>query len=328
MSSTNPQPEAQKVGRELLRSAAGRIAGSPGSDPADSGTRFLKRARAHGIDLDLFWAVSTNGKDARQAVLVVPQAGRTGMIFLSGPGPERLCGDRAAQHADRVEALRGAIEGTSRALGDDLHLLQALPSPDEWWAIEAYNGAGLLRLGELAYLKRPISAGADRKASRDPWPPGVEVHPIRGAGEEIDWPALRTALERSYIDTLDCPGLCALRETPDVIESHRSAGRFDPSLWWIVTLDGRPEGCILLSPNPDTDSVELVYMGLGPDLRGRGLGVRLLETAIDHAGRLGLAEIACAVDRRNEPARAVYARLGFIEFARRTAFVIGTRPGR
>lgn len=300
----------------------------PGSDPAESGTRFLKRAREHGIDLDLLWAVSFNGKDARQAVLVLPQAGRTGMIFLSGPGPDRLCGDRKTQHADRVAVLRGAIEGAPRALGDGLHLLQALPSPEEWWTIDACTEAGMLRLGELAYLKRPIATRPHHKPSRDQWPDGVEIHPIRGLGEDLDGPALRTALERSYIDTLDCPGLCALRELPDVIESHRSAGQFDPSLWWIVTLHGRPEGCILLSPNPDTDSVELVYMGLGPDLRGRGLGVRLLETAIENANRLGLSEIACAVDKRNEPARSVYARLGFVEFARRIAFVVGTRPGR
>ncbi|MBZ0171356.1 MAG: GNAT family N-acetyltransferase, partial [Phycisphaerales bacterium] len=265
------------------------------------------------------------GGTVKQAVLIVPQPGRTAMVFLSGVGNSRQCGDRRSQHTDRVAVLRAAFSESGCVLGDRLHLLQALPAPDEWWATEAFAGAGMTRLGDLAYLRRPLAMRGGQSGSSGSWPEGVDVKPVRGLDEHLDGPSLRGALERTYIDTLDCPGLCDLRDIDDVIESHRSTGRFDPSLWWIIRHESRPEGCVLLSPNPEQDSVELVYMGLGPDLRGRGLGARLLDTAIVKAQRLHLSSITCAVDYRNEPARSVYAKLGFSEFARRVAYVFPTR---
>ena len=73
---------------------------------------------------------------------------------------------------------------------------------------------------------------------------------------------------RSYLDTLDCPALCGLRTTADVLESHKHAGAWDPAIWWIIQREGRPEGCMLLSETAEHDAVELVYIGLGPEARG------------------------------------------------------------
>ena len=64
---------------------------------------------------------------------------------------------------------------------------------------------------------------------------GVRVEAFRD-GEDDE--ALMAALERSYVDTLDCPELCGLREKRDVLDSHRSTGKFDPNLWWLVRLGG------------------------------------------------------------------------------------------
>lgn len=321
---TGQQPGVCRVTPETRLAAAGRLVERQGLNPAEAGAKFLARAADHGIDLDLFWSIP-GGPGARQAALIVPQPGRTAMIFLSGVGQSRRCGDRRRQHADRVAVLRTAFDEAARLLKDRLHLIQALPDPQEWWATEAFASAGMTRLGDLAYLKRTLSGPSLHDDSTAAWPPGVEVKPVRGLADDLDGPALREALERTYVDTLDCPGLCDLRETVDVIESHRSTGRFDPSLWWIIRHEDRPEGCVLLSPNPEQDSIELVYMGLGPRLRGRGLGAKLLTTAIARARRCRLSEINCAVDIRNEPARSTYAKLGFSEFARRIAFVQSTR---
>ena len=57
--------------------------------------------------------------------------------------------------------------------------------------------------------------------------------------------------------------------------------------------------------------VELVYMGLVPESRGRGLGRRVLEAAIDQARRCGASQMILAVDRNNVPARTLYGRAGF-----------------
>ena len=90
-------------------------------------------------------------------------------------------------------------------------------------------------------------------------------------------PELLEALESSYQDTLDCPELCGLRETPDVLDSHRSTGVFDPALWWMVHVNGQARGCALFNRCPEQRTIELVYLGLSPELRGRGLGKWLLR---------------------------------------------------
>ena len=125
------------------------------------------------------------------------------------------------------------------------------------------------------------------------------------------------------MDTLDCPELCGLRRTDDVIASHLATGVFHPETWWLVFEDGEPEGCVLMSHCPEHDSVELVYLGLSPRLRRRGLGERLLRCAIARCARYSAASVTCAVDRRNAPAVALYERLGFRAFASRIALVRG-----
>jgi RimJ/RimL family protein N-acetyltransferase len=318
------QPEARRVGRESRRDAAARLVAAPGLDPIEAGRRFVQRAREHGIDLDLLWAIG-EGARVRQSALVVPQAGRTAMMFISGEGPPGLCGSPERQLADRIALVRGVISQIRVLLPGRVHLVQALPAPEEWWAIEAFRGGGMTRLGDLAYLRRPLSLPALRGQDAASWPGGVEIRPFRGMKDPADADALRTALARSYIDTLDCPGLCDMRDLDDVIDSHLAAGRHDPALWWLVWHEGRPEGCVLLSPCPDQDAVELVYMGLGPSLRGRRLSGPLLEAAIARAQRTGMSHVTCAVDEQNEPARALYASLGFTVTARRVAFVASVR---
>src|SRR5690606_29098186 len=129
------------------------------------------------------------------------------------------------------------------------------------------------------------------------------------------------ALERSYIDTLDCPELCGLRGTRDVLESHKAAGHFEPSLWWLVRLDGEPEGAMLYSPGHGEGHIELVYLGISPALRGKRLGKTLRDF-----GRRVIAERrepsgTCAVDQRNEPAKRLYRKAGFEQFAERVAYI-------
>jgi ribosomal protein S18 acetylase RimI-like enzyme len=152
--------------------------------------------------------------------------------------------------------------------------------------------------------------------------PGIEVRAVSGmAPGSADHAALSRALERSYEQTLDCPELCGLREIGDVIESHKAAGHWRADLWCLVFEHGQPEGCILLNHCPEHDTVELVYLGLSTQLRGRGIGRALLERALPQVARLGAESITCAVDRRNAPAMTLYKRLGFEEFSSRDALV-------
>ena len=92
---------------------------------------------------------------------------------------------------------------------------------------------------------------------------------------------------------------------------------------------GEPAGYLLLTPCPELESLELVYLGLGPSLRRRGVASALLSRGVasvaDKRVR-GLRSLTCAVDTRNTPALRLYARHGFIEYDRREVW-LATWPG-
>ena len=91
---------------------------------------------------------------------------------------------------------------------------------------------------------------------------------------------LGSILDASYEETLDCPGLCGLRRTQDIILGHKSSGRHDPDGWLLAKIDGVFAGAILLNHSREHNDIELVYLGLAPPVRGRGLGRLLLETQL------------------------------------------------
>jgi DNA-binding MarR family transcriptional regulator/N-acetylglutamate synthase-like GNAT family acetyltransferase len=56
---------------------------------------------------------------------------------------------------------------------------------------------------------------------------------------------------------------------------------------------------------------ELAKMGVRESARGRGIGLRLGQTVIDHARRLGISELVLETNSRLKPAISLYAKLGF-----------------
>jgi ribosomal protein S18 acetylase RimI-like enzyme len=58
----------------------------------------------------------------------------------------------------------------------------------------------------------------------------------------------------------------------------------------------------------------LVGMYVRPQARNRGVGRRLVEAVIEVARRRGVELLQLAVVSDNEPARRLYARLGFVEY--------------
>lgn len=318
-----PVPPAQR------QAAAARLISETVPDRQEAARRLVSSASRHGIDLSLMWAVFSHtargaGQIPRQVCLATPGSGRTLLLFLSGPDPALPLGDPGEQTEERRLVLEAACLGAQARLGGALRLAQCLPEPSEHWAADALAAAGFMRIAELAYLHRDLAipVPSDTPDGSDAWPAGVTVRPVHGAAPgEPDHDLLLAALERSYQNTLDCPELCGLRETSDVLASHRAAGVFDPSLWWLVLRRGEPHGCLLLNPGHDGHSVELVYVGLSPELRGSGLGRSLLFHGLRAARRRGARLMSCAVDRRNTPALRLYEFTGFEEVAARVAFV-------
>lgn len=294
----------ERIPPDRLREAA-RLMASASSD-TDAGDRFLLATQEHGVQLDEFWGVSDTPDGPLQAVaLLVPSPGATAMVFTS-PILDKKGVQRVTQ---LLKAACGRTTGVK--------LAQALFETNDTLSRSAFMLAGFRTVGELLYLRRDWSRVRSEAAS-PPLDAGVTIENWR-QGDDDD---LASALERSYIDTMDCPELCGLRDSCDVIASHRSIGEFDPTLWWIVRLDQQPAGALLLNPSPPMDHTELVYMGLAPELRGKGLASLLLRKGIASLAHRKCRSLTCAVDSRNIPARKLYERNGFREFSRRSAFVL------
>lgn len=267
------------------------------------------------------WATIGSGPmgGVRQVCLAVPGSGRTATLFLAPPDRLKDLGDPAQQHAERVAAATAACEGLARLETPEVVLAQSLPEPGEPWAVGALRDAGFERVGDLAYMSRPLDPPGGPSPDGS-WPDGIEVESVASLGDAWEGPVLE-ALEASYEGTLDCPALCGLRQTEDVLASHLATGRWDPGLWWLVRDRGAPRGVALFTHCPESRSVELVYLGLGPTVRGLGLGRRLMALGISSASLLDADELTCAVDKHNAPALGLYESVGMTAFAQRVALV-------
>lgn len=326
MTAVNPRPSARSnasvVPPALAVAAVSRLLAHAPGNPRDAARRFLATAANHGIDPALMWATWDDQGQPREVCLAVCGSGRTATMFLAPPDPshsqtevDRLGADQA-----RAEAIRAALAGLRQLGSDRVVLAQALASPEEPWAVRAFQEAGFLGVGRLVYLRRPL--GLSGGPSLPDWPPGVSLASLATFGGVERWrQRLEHLLDATYEQTLDCPALCGLRKTSDVLASHLAVGRFDARHWNVLCEGDEWIGCILLTRLPEMRSVELVYFGLTPKARGRGLGKALLQHGLRNIARLDADEVTCAVDQGNAPAIRLYRSANFTDFGSRHAFV-------
>ncbi|MEM1424382.1 MAG: GNAT family N-acetyltransferase, partial [Planctomycetota bacterium] len=298
----------KRVAGDLLLPAATRLA-EASSGLANAGEELLQAARLHAISFRYFWASVEPGDQnvARQACLIVPGSGRTGMCFTTRP-----------RTSEQEAELASVIDHACRELpGKVVRLAQALLEPHEEALVRSFERAGMPRLATLLYLRRAMPReGAFGEL--EALPDGVELVRYRPGRDEG---VLQGVLPRTYEGTLDCPELSNTRRPEDVVASHRSAGAWTPDLWWLLRVAGSVEGVALFNPMPDQDAVELVYLGLTPDVRGQSLGRRALTHALSRLSDRAERWLTCACDERNAPALALYRGLGMIEHERRIALV-------
>jgi ribosomal protein S18 acetylase RimI-like enzyme len=197
-----------------------------------------------------------------------------------------------------------------------VHYLQALVEPEKTLRRGWVEAMGFARLTQLHYLERGVL---------HPWADAPDGHLMWEGYTPAAHRDFSQVIERSYDGSADCPELTGLRPIEDVIASHKAAGRFRPDLWQLIKVPDRgnrtPAGCVLLTEIvPST--VEIVYMGVVPSFRGRGLGEQLLRRALELSRAMGAQQITLAVDERNTAARRLYGRFAFARVAERTAFLL------
>jgi N-acetylglutamate synthase-like GNAT family acetyltransferase len=79
----------------------------------------------------------------------------------------------------------------------------------------------------------------------------------------------------------------------------------------MAELGGRIVGCVALGPEGD-GAFELSKMAVATDLRGRGLGRRLLAAAIAHARAMGASSLFLGSSTKLADAVHLYESLGFV----------------
>jgi ribosomal protein S18 acetylase RimI-like enzyme len=172
--------------------------------------------------------------------------------------------------------------------------------------------AGYRHLADLNYL----ICGADQFPRNEP----VCDFRMEPAPQD-DFERIAQLVARTYIGTLDCPGLDDSRPITEVLTGYRETGTFRPDWWWLARADGQDVGCLFLADHPEHGNCELMYLGMVPEVRGRGWGVQATRYAQWFLSREDRQRMLLAVDDENWPAMEVYAQTGFLEWDRRYIYV-------
>ena len=243
----------------------------------------------------------------------VPGAGRCATVVAP----------RLAEWDEEVASrlIQGAASAAAEA---GARFIQAVAEPEGRSPLaRAIARAGMERLAVLAYLRRKVTAADARTAG----PKGIVWK---------RWTAWRRrkfarTIARTYEGSLDCPAMAGLRTADDALATHRATSVFRAGAWHLAmearaghgtsrTRAREAVGVVLTSAVEGRG--DLVYLGVVPEARGRGIGRALLGQAIRDTARMGLPALGVAVDTENAPAWRLYARAGFKEVRRRLVFFV------
>lgn len=229
------------------------------------------------------------------------QAGRIAHLW-----PPRFAGPQTVQTGVRL--IERAVDMARR---HGVVLVQALLLTDSGLSTDMLRAAGFEHAADLLYL---VSMATEFPLTR---PQSVlTFEPI--TDENLG--RLKHIIERTYDNTRDCPQLNAVRSIDDVLRGYRTSECNRPELWFLGREADRDVGCLLLADHA-TELWELVYMGIVPEARGRGLGLEVTRYAQWLAAQERVGRMVLAVDAANEPAINVYVAAGFIGWDRRSVYL-------
>jgi ribosomal protein S18 acetylase RimI-like enzyme len=294
--------ELEPAVRHILASATGRVDENQVHD-------FIRLASAHSADLGGPW-LAVCGPRIVSAAIPVVSPGRTMLLFP----PQAVCGD---EHAHATRHLVNAI--CERAAAENLTLAQTLLDTHDHSVYQLLISCKFHRLAELLYLQASLP-----RATKPPQlPAGLRwMTYARQSHQRFAGTVLAT-----YENSLDCPSLNGLRHIDDILAGHKGAGgTFDPNLWFLLCDDENPLAVLLLNRVGTSDLLELVYVGIIPRHRRKGLGDHLVRHALHAAATIGCTRLSLAVDADNLPALKLYWRHGLQAIGRKLALLRDLRP--
>ena len=269
-------------------------------------SRFLEAFNREGISLKDLWKRVDHRGALMAAGLLSSNPGRTASLLIS-PIQNR------EQAAETTLLIRSMVEHA--ILDGQIDLIQYLGEPNDDLELSVLKDAGFIDLALLVSMERSNSRGAKPPRALDNVV--LTSHPI--ADE-----AMLELLEKTYEDSLDCPGLSKLRHGRDILDGHRRGGNFDPQLWTVLQINGVNAGVSIVNCTPAADCIEVAYFGLAKFARNRGLGAHLLDHALFLAAKHPQRSVLLAVDERNIPALRLYSSRGFRVVTRRVALALSS----
>jgi len=263
---------------------------------------FQAFARQQNLSLKELW-VAYRGNQPMAAGLIVPTAGRTGMAFLSP-----ITHESQVPHSSRLLATACQQQDPTT-----ISLIQMLLDPDQTLEAQTLAAAGFTPLAHLVYMLRALKTAPALR----PVPLNFQILQWSEANRET----FATAILASYEQTRDCPRLLGLRHIDDIINGHMAAGIFRPDLWWAICCENQPIGVLLVNLVPKQRAAELVYLGLSPPWRGKGIARQFVFHALGLAYQHGAETMTLAVDQENQPAIRLYQSVGFTSTEHKIAMI-------
>lgn len=267
--------------------------------------RSVKTILDGGDDAPLVLVAAREGQQLVASQLGQALPGKAAIVW-----PPQFAQSKQANEQELVAALFAEVKRGVAATG--VAMAQGLLDLRDEEAKSQFAAGGFLFAAELLYLVAETgekSVGLGELA--------IELQPYSSA----QLPRLASVIDRTYAGTLDCPGLDGLRTTADVIAGYQAVGTYRPALWSFIRHGGDDVGCLLLNVHPDVGHLEVVYLALVPEVRGRGWGYQLARVALRAAYQAGCSRVVLAVDAANVPAIRMYEQAGFEIFDRRAVWI-------
>jgi ribosomal protein S18 acetylase RimI-like enzyme len=224
----------------------------------------------------------------------VPHWGTLQVPAFAASGPEAT--------DDLIAALRAAAAASG---GLRCAVFASVRHPGLQRSLQAHG----FRLGRYRYLHAPLDDARSTHELCEAWP---IAEPIGHQLAELYRLAYRDA---AYVRVF-APGQTAeeWQDYASGLIAGPGCGRFLPESSFAVRGGSGLAGAVVVT-DIGGSTAHVAQVAVAPDARGRGLGRRLVETAMTAAARAGFRGISLFVSADNAPAAALYESLQFRERA-------------
>ncbi|HOW72390.1 MAG TPA: GNAT family N-acetyltransferase [Phycisphaerae bacterium] len=277
--------------------------GLSAGDVRDHIQTLIRYTRRRGLSLNQCMIAREGGR-LLTSCLFIDAPGRMSTVFI----PNRA---RFLKPPETVTQLLRQTTPMARDRG--VRVVQGLVAPAAAMERSIFEQAGYTFLAELIYLESDLA----KPVLTDKHPPILEWETYEPGKRQ----RFGQILQGTYVESRDCAKLTGVRPIDEILDSHLAAGEFDPDHWRIGVLDGEPAGILLLAYLAERATFEVVYMGVLPACRSRGVGTGLLTKAVELGRERGVMTLTLTVDAVNAPARKLYTAFGFRETSRREVWI-------